>query len=49
MFGSTKRAEWLEQPSVEELVNTSLNASRLDLQINPLKRKQEATTLKGGA
>ena len=42
MFGSTKRAEWLEQPSV---VNTSLNASRLDLQINPLKRKQKATTL----
>ena len=45
MFGSTKRAEWLEQPSVEELVNTSLNASHLDLQINPLKRKQKATTL----
>ena len=45
LFGSTKRAEWLEQPSVEELVNTSLNVSRLDLQINPLKRKQEATTL----
>ena len=44
MFGSTKRAEWLEQPSVEELVNTSLNASRLDLQISPLKRKQKATT-----
>lgn len=32
----------LEQPSVEELVNTSLNVSRLNLQINPLKRKQEA-------
>ena len=44
LFGSTKRAEWLEQPSVEELVNTSLNASRLDLQISPLKRKQKATT-----
>jgi hypothetical protein len=45
LFGSTKRAEWLEQPSVEELVTTSLNASRLDLQINPLKRKQKATAL----
>ena len=44
LFGSTKRAEWLEQPSVEELVTTSLNASRSDLQINPLKRKQKATT-----
>ena len=44
LFGSTKRAEWLEQPYVEELVNTSLNASRLDLQISPLKRKQKATT-----
>ena len=44
LFGSTKRAECLEQASVEELVNTSLNNSRLDLQINPLKRKQEATT-----
>ena len=44
LFGSTKRAEWLEQPSVEELVNTSLNASRLNLQISPLKRKQKATT-----
>ena len=30
LFGSTKRAEWLEQPSVEELVTTSLNASRSD-------------------
>ena len=49
MFGSTKRAEWLEQPSAEELVNTSLNTSRLDLQINPLKRKQKANTLKGGS
>lgn len=44
LFGSTKRAECLEQASVEELVNISLNYSRLDLQINPLKRKQEATT-----
>ena len=44
LFGSTKRAECLEQASVEELVNTSLNASCLDLQINPLKRKQEAAT-----
>lgn len=45
MFGSTKRAEWLEQPSAEELVTTNLNASRLDLQISPLKRKQEAYSL----
>ena len=42
MFGSTKRAEWLEQPSAEELVTTSLNVSRSDLQISPLKRKREA-------
>ena len=48
MFGSTKRAEWLEQPSVEELTSVSLNASRSDLQVSPLKRKQEATTLKSG-
>ena len=45
LFGSTKRAEWLEQPSVEELTSASLNASRSDLQVSPLKRKQEATTL----
>ena len=45
LFGSTKRAEWLEQPSVEELTSVSLNASRSDLQVSPLKRKQEATTL----
>ena len=45
LFASTKRAEWLEQPSVEELTSASLNASRSDLQVSPLKRKQEATTL----
>ena len=45
LFGLTKRAEWLEQPSVEELTSVSPNASRSDLQVSPLKRKQEATTL----
>ena len=45
LFGSTKRAEWLEQPSVEESTSASLNASRSDLQVSPLKRKQEVTTL----
>ena len=41
LFGSTKRTEWLEQPSVEELTSVSLNASRLDLQVSLLKRKQK--------
>lgn len=38
-----KLNECFKQASVEELINTSLNASRLDLQINLLKRKQKAT------
>ena len=45
LFGSTKRAEWLEQPSAEELTSVSLNASRSDSQVSPLKRKQEAYSL----
>ena len=45
MFGSTKRTECLEQASVEASVTTQSIASQLVMQIEPLKRKQEATTL----
>ena len=45
MFGSTKRAEWLEQPSAETSVNTYSIVSRLIMQTESMKRKQEAYTL----
>jgi len=44
LFGSTKRAEWLEQPSAEMSTSTKSVASRLVMQVSSLKRKQEATT-----
>jgi len=49
LFGSTKRTECLEQASAEVSVTTQSIASRLVMQIEPLKRKQKATALKGGA
>ena len=45
MFGSTKRTECLEQASAEASVTTQSIASQLVMQIEPLKRKQEATTI----
>ena len=48
LFGSTKRTECLEQASAEASVTTQSIASQLVMQIEPLKRKQEATTLKSG-
>lgn len=47
MFGSTKRTECLEQASAEVSVTTSSIASRLVMQIEPMKREQEAYSLKG--
>ena len=44
LFGSTKRTEWLEQPSAETSVTTQSIASRLVMQIESVKREQEATT-----
>jgi putative transposase len=43
LFGSTKRTECLEQASAEASVTTQSIASRLVMQIEPVKRKQEAT------
>ena len=48
LFGSTKRTECLEQASAEASVTTQSIASQLVMQIESVKRKQEATTLKGG-
>ena len=44
MFGSTKRTECLEQPSAEISVTTSSTVNPLVMQIESVKRKQEATT-----
>jgi hypothetical protein len=44
LFGSTKRTECLEQASAEASVTTQSIASRLVMQIESVKRKQEATT-----
>ncbi len=44
LFGSAKRAEWLEQPSVETLANTALNSCSIP-QTKSMKRKQEAASL----
>ena len=44
LFGSTKRTECLEQASAEASVTTQSIVSRLVMQIESLKRKQEATT-----
>jgi len=46
LFGSTKRTEWLEQPSAEELASMIMNDFCQDLsQVSPLKREKEADTL----
>ena len=45
LFGSTKRTECLEQASAEASVTTQSIASQLVMQIESVKRKQEATTL----
>lgn len=45
LFGSTKRTECLEQASAEASVTTQSIVSRLVMQIEPLKRKQEAIAL----
>ena len=45
LFGSTKRTEWLEQPSVETNTSTSSSVSRLALQALSVKQEKEATTL----
>lgn len=46
LFGSTKRTEWLEQPSAEELTSMIMNDFCQDLsQVSPLKREKEADTL----
>ena len=45
LFGSTKRAECLEQASAEASITTQSIASQSVMQIEPLKRRQEATTL----
>ena len=43
LFGSTKRTECLEQASAEASVTTQSIASQLVMQIESVKRKQEAT------
>ena len=45
LFGSTKRAECLEQASAEASVNTSSIVSRLIMQTESMKRKQKAYSL----
>ena len=45
LFGSTKRTECLEQASAEVSVTASSIASRLAMQIEPMKREQEAYSL----
>ena len=45
LFGSTKRTEWLEQPSVETNTSTLSSVSRLALQALSVKQEKEATTL----
>ena len=45
LFGSTKRTECLEQASAEASVTTQSIVSQLVMQIESVKRKQEATTL----
>ena len=42
--GAIKNTECLEQASAEASVTTQSIASQLVMQIEPLKRKQEATT-----
>jgi len=45
-INSTKRTEWLEQPSAEELASMIMNDFCQDLsQVSPLKREKEADTL----
>jgi len=44
LFGSTKRAECLEQASVETLASTALNLCSMP-QVKSMKRKQEADSL----
>lgn len=49
LFGSTHRAECLEQASAESLTSTySGSETGHDMQVDSMKRKQEATTLRGG-
>ena len=45
LFGSTKRTEWLEQPSVETNTSTLSSVSRLTLQALSVKQEKEATSL----
>lgn len=45
LFGSTKRAECLEQASAEISAPTRKTVNQLFLQAESVKRKQEATTL----
>ena len=45
LFGSTKRTEWLEQPSVETNTSVLSSASRLALQVLSVKQEKEAYSL----
>ena len=50
LFGSTHRAECLEQASAESPASTySGSETSQDMQADSMKRKQEATIIQGGA